>query len=76
MTIDGEITRQYIATLQSQLAASQERERILREGLVVYATSDNWMIGETYGPYENSWRMCDDGFAVARNALKAAAEVK
>ena len=33
LDLDREITRQYIATLQSQLAASQEWERILREGL-------------------------------------------
>ena len=33
LDLDREITRQYIATLQSQLAASHERERILREGL-------------------------------------------
>lgn len=65
-----------IKLMRKELVASQKRERILREGLAVYATSDNWMFGETYGPYENSWRMCDDGFAVARNALKAAEEVK
>ena len=33
MTIDDEITRQYIERLQSQLTASKERERILRDGL-------------------------------------------
>ena len=33
MTIDDEITRQYIERLQSQLTASKERERISREGL-------------------------------------------
>lgn len=32
-----ELAKREIATLQSQLAASQERERILREGLKKYS---------------------------------------
>jgi hypothetical protein len=51
-------------------------ERILREGLKKYADSENWMYDEAYGPYENAWRECCDGYLIACEALKAAEEVK
>jgi hypothetical protein len=65
-----------IEDLKAQLSASQKRERILREGLEIYANDNNWMYDEAFGPYENNWRRCSDGYAVARDTIKAAAEVK
>ena len=65
-----------IATLQSQLAASQKRERILREGLEKYSDTGNWAYTEMNTPYRNLWMRWERGYDVATATLKAAEEVK
>jgi hypothetical protein len=65
-----------ILKLQSQLAASQERERILREGLAVYAQTGNWAHTEMNSPHRNLWMRWESGYDIAQATLKAAEEVK
>lgn len=64
-----------IATLQSQLAASQERERILRDGLKKYSRTGHWAHTET-NSYRNLWMRWENGYDIAETTLKAAEEVK
>lgn len=65
-----------IDSLQSQLAASQKRERILREGLEKYSDTGNWAYTEMNTPYRNLWMRWESGYDIAQATLKAAAEVK
>lgn len=62
--------------LQSQLALSQNRERILREGLEDYAQTCNWAHTEVNSPHRNLWMRWESGYDIAQAALKAAEEVK
>lgn len=71
-----ELAKREIATLQSQLAASQERERILREGLEKYAHTGNWSHTEMNCPYRSLWMQWGNGYDIAERAIKAAGEVK
>lgn len=65
------------ANLQSKLAASQERERILREGLGVYADPGSWTSATNlYGKDYCVWCREGRGLEVALNTFKAAEEVK
>jgi len=65
-----------IATLKTQLAASKERERILREGLEKYSDTGNWAYTEMNIPYRNLWMRWESGYDIAQTSLKAAEEVK
>jgi hypothetical protein len=65
-----------IATLRSQLAASQERERILREGLEKYADKGNWTSANARSRMKDSWVPGIFGYDIAQATLKAAEEVK
>lgn len=65
-----------INSLQSQLAASQERERILREGLEEYAQTRNWARAEMDCQYRNLWMRWENGYDIAERTIKAAEEVK
>lgn len=66
--------------LQSQLVASQKRERILREGLVEYAHPHNWYQREDFDTDGSSlgftWEYYGNGPGAAVATLKAAEEVK
>jgi hypothetical protein len=65
-----------ILKLQSQLAASQERKRILREGLEKYADKGNWTSANARSRMKDSWVPGIFGYDIAQATLKAAAEVK
>jgi hypothetical protein len=65
-----------IDSLQSQLAASQERERILREGLEKYADKGNWTSANARSRMKDSWVPGIFGYDIAQATLKAAEEVK
>lgn len=65
-----------ILKLQSQLAASQERERILRKGLVEYAQTRNWTRTEITCQYRDLWMRWENGYDIAERTLKASEEVK
>lgn len=71
-----ELAKREIATLQSQLAASQERERILREGLEEYAQTGNWAHTEMNYQYRNWWMRWENGYDIAEATIKKAEEVK
>jgi predicted RNase H-like nuclease (RuvC/YqgF family) len=69
-----------VPKLQEELAASQERERILREGLEKYADENNWYEREDFAGDGSlmgfTWEHHLNGPMHAQATLKAAAEVK
>lgn len=65
-----------IKSLRSQLAASQERERILREGIKQYADRRNWTAANARSRRKDSWVPGIFGYDIAERTLKAAEEVK
>lgn len=75
LDLDCEITRQYIATLQSQLAASQKREQILLDGMMQYADRRNWTSANARSRMKDSWAPGIFGYDIAEATIKAAAEV-
>lgn len=75
-TVFGQGYEPVSPTLQSQLAASHERERILREGLEEYAQTRNWAHTEMNSPYRNLWMQWSSGYDIAAATIKAAGKVK
>jgi len=65
-----------ISTLQSQLAASQEREQILLDGIKQYADRRNWTSANARSRMKDSWVPGIFGYDIAQATLKAAEEVK
>lgn len=65
-----------IATLQSQLAASQEREQILLDGIKQYADRRNWTSANARSRMKDSWVPGIFGYDIAQATIKAAEEVK
>lgn len=78
--VEGPTVDAVIATLQSQLAASQERERILREGLEVYADIEDWYsrtdFAEDGSILGETWEFYGRGPRIAEEYLKKAEEIK
>ena len=74
-----DLVKEQIATLQSQLAASQERERILREGLeeIISLDDDDSRWPSEVTDYEQGVISgIEEAADIARDTFKAAEEVK
>lgn len=65
-----------IKILKSQLAASRERERILRDGIKQYADRRNWTAANARSKRKDSWVPGMFGYDIAEATIKAAEEVK
>ena len=65
-----------IKHIWNQLAASEKRERILREGLEKYADKGSWTSANARSRMKDSWVPGIFGYDIAQATLKAAEEVK
>lgn len=74
MKLEGYWIELELKDLRAKLAASQERERILREGLEKYADRYHWDARTSI--YNDHWKPISNGYDIAETTLKAAEEVK